>query len=224
MYFHTPGYRNTQTSRTNIIKVKGEGEISVSPDIATVHLGIVTEGKSLLDIQQQNSNVGNKIMDTLLALGIKRDQIQTIDYRIESNYDYDQGKQIFRGYRITHILEVKLDDLTMVGKVIDTSVGAGANYVANVQFTTKFMDAYYQQALTLALTNANNKAATIANSLRVSLNPIPFLVIEGGETVQPFGNQQIAFAKSSSSTHIEPGQLIIRARVAAEYNYHHIGG
>jgi uncharacterized protein len=219
MHIQNPGDRNTQSIRNNIIKVKGEGEISVPPDMATVHLGIVTEGKELLDIQQQNSDVGKKVIDTLIALGIDRNQIQTFDYRIESNYDYDQGKQIFRGYKITHILEVKLDDLSMIGNVIDTAVQSGANYVANVQFTTRFKDSYYQQALAMALKSANNKATTIANTLRVTLNPIPIQVTEGGDTIQPFESQQIAIGKSASSTQIEPGQLLIKASVAAVYNY-----
>lgn len=223
MYIQNPGDRNTQSIRNNIIKVKGEGEISVPPDMATVHLGIVTEGKELLDIQQQNSDVGKKVIDTLIALGIDRNQIQTFDYRIESIYDYDQGKQIFRGYKITHILEVKLDDLSIIGKIIDNAVQSGANYVANVQFTTRFKDSYYQQALAMALKSANNKATTIANTLRVTLNPIPIQVTEGGDTIQPFESQQIAFGKSASSTQIEPGQLLIKASVAAEYKYHPIG-
>jgi uncharacterized protein len=111
----------------------------------------------------------------------------------------------------------------MIGKIIDTAVQSGANYVANVQFTTRFKDSYYQQALAMALKSASNKANTIANTLRVTLNPIPIQVTEGGDTIQPFESQQIAFGKSASSTQIEPGQLLIKASVAAEYKYHPIG-
>ena len=224
MYIQHPGDRNTLSQRNNIIKVKGEGEIAVQPDTASVNLGVVTESKELISAQQQNSIVGNKVIDSLIALGIDRNQIQTFDYRIEPNYDYDQGKQIFRGYKVTHILEVKIDDLSIIGKVVDTAVQNGANYVANVQFTTRYKDSYYQQALVMAINNASSKAKTIANTLRVTLNPTPILVTEGTDVIQPFESQQVAFAKGVSSTQILPGQLLIKASVSADYKYHSISG
>lgn len=224
MYIQHPGDRNTLSQRNNIIKVKGEGEIAVQPDTASVNLGVVTESKELIGAQQQNSIVGNKVIDSLIALGIDRNQIQTFDYRIEPNYDYDQGKQIFRGYKVTHILEVKIDDLSIIGNVVDTAVQNGANYVANVQFTTRYKDSYYQQALVMALNNASSKATTIANTLRVTLNPTPILVTEGTDVIQPFESQQVAFAKGVSSTQILPGQLLIKASVSADFKYHPISG
>lgn len=224
MYIQHPGDRNTLSQRNNIIKVKGEGEIAVQPDTASVNLGVVTESKELIGAQQQNSIVGNKVIDSLIALGIDRNQIQTFDYRIEPDYDYDQGKQIFRGYKVTHILEVKIDDLSIIGNVVDTAVQNGANYVANVQFTTRYKDSYYQQALVMALNNASSKAKTIANTLRVTLNPTPILVTEGTDVIQPFESQQVAFAKGVSSTQILPGQLLIKASVSADFKYHPISG
>jgi uncharacterized protein len=224
MYIQNPGQGNTLSQRNNLIKVRGEGEIAVKPDTASVNLGVVTEGKELIGAQQQNSLAANKVIDTLTRLGIDRNQIQTFDYRIEPDYDYEQGKQIFRGYKITHILEVKIDDLNIIGKVVDTAVQNGANYVANIQFTTKYKEIYYQQALTYALNNAGNKAKTIANTIRVTLNPTPILVIEGGEMIQPIELQHAAFAKAANSTQIQPGQLIIKASIAADFNHHPMGG
>ncbi len=224
MYIQNPGNLNTLSQQNNLIKVRGEGEITVQPDTASVNLGVVTESKELIGAQQQNSIAANKVIDSLIRSGIDRNQIQTFDYRIEPEYDYNQGTQIFRGYKITHILQVKLEDLTIIGKVVDTAVQNGANYVANVQFTTRYKETYYQQALSVALNNASNKAMTIANTLRVTLNPTPLLVIEVGDIIQPYESQQFAFAKVASNTQIQPGQLMIKASVSAEYNYHPIGG
>lgn len=224
MYIQNPGYLNTLSQQNHLIKVRGEGEIAVQPDTASVNLGVVTESKELIEAQQENSMTANKVIDSLMRLGIERNQIQTYDYRIEPDYEYEQGKQIFRGYKITHILQVKIEDLNIIGKVVDTAVQNGANYVANVQFTTRYKESYYQQALAIALNNASNKAKTIANTIRVTLNPTPILVTEGGEMIQPLEVQQAAFAKAVSTTQIQPGQLIIKASIAADYKYHPISG
>ncbi|SDM14597.1 SIMPL domain-containing protein [Bacillus sp. OK048] len=224
MYNPNAGERNNLPKRNHLIKVNGEGEIAVQPDTATVNLGVVTESKELMDAQQQNSIIANKIINALIALGIDKNQIQTVDYRIEPDYDFSSGQQIFRGHKITHILQVKIDDLSTIGKVVDTAVENGANSVAHVQFTSRYKEAYYQQALVMALNNANNKAQTIATTLRVTLNPTPILVVEGGATIQPFESHQVAFAKGASSTPIQPGQLLIRANVSTEYKYSSING
>ncbi|MFB5195520.1 SIMPL domain-containing protein [Neobacillus sp. KR4-4] len=211
--------RNRHPHRSNLIKVSGEGEIDVQPDSALVNLGIITESKQLITAQQQNSAEATKVIDSLIELGITKNHIQTFDYRIESDYDYDQGKQIFRGYKITHILKVIIDDLSIIGKVVDTAVQNGVNYVSNVQFTAKNKELFYQQALVLAVNNASEKAKTIASTIKVSLKPTPIQIIEGGSTVQPVFNQSATFVKGMTSTPLEPGQIKVKAEVIADFKF-----
>ncbi|MFZ7945199.1 MULTISPECIES: SIMPL domain-containing protein [Bacillaceae] len=219
MYHNLQPNRNTVHHKNHLIKVTGEGELPVQPNSASVKLGVITENKQLITAQQQNSAEVTKVINALLGLGIPQNQIQTFDYRIESDYDYDQGKQIFRGYKITHLLQVKVEDLSLIGKVVDTAVQHGVNYVSNVQFSVKNNDRFYQQALILALNNASEKAKTIAESLNVTLIPTPSLIVEGGSQVQPFNQHAETFVKGISSTQFEPGQIIVKASVFADFHY-----
>ncbi|MFP5110271.1 SIMPL domain-containing protein [Neobacillus sp. C211] len=219
MYNYHPLNRNGLPPKDYLIKVSGEGELAIQPDSASVNLGIITESKQVINAQQQNSLEVTKVIDSLISLGITKNNIQTFDYRIESDYDYDQGKQIFRGYKITHILQVKIEDLSIVGKVVDTAVQNGVNYVSNVQFTVKDKESFYKQVLVMAVNNAIERAKTIAGTLNVSLIPTPRLIIEGGKTVQPVFNQTGAFVKGAASTQIEPGQITVKADVIAEFHF-----
>jgi uncharacterized protein YggE len=219
MYDYIPANRNGLQHKSHLIRVTGEGEMAIQPDLASVNLGVITENKALITSQQQNSLEVTKVINSLLELGIPQNQLQTFDYRIESDYDFDQGKQIFRGYKTTHILQVKIEDLSMIGKVVDTAVQNGVNYVSNVQFTAKNKETFYQQALTLALNNAVDKARIIAFTFRVTLIPTPNVIIEGGNTVQPFINQPGMYVKGISSTQLEPGQLVVKASISADFNY-----
>lgn len=211
-------YRNGQHHKGHIMKVSGEGEIAVQPDTASINLGVMTENKKLIAAQQQNSQDMTKVIQELLSIGITKNNLQTFDYRIESDYDFDQGKQIFRGYKITNLLQVKIDDLSKIGKVVDLAVQNGANYVSNVQFSVKNKEAFYQQSLSIALINAIEKAKAIAATLKVTLIPTPTLVVEGGNMMQPF-HQPGTFVKGVSSTQFEPGQLLIKATISAEFRY-----
>jgi len=219
VYNYHPLNRNGLPPKDYLIKVSGEGEMAIQPDSASVNLGIITESKQVITAQQQNSHEVTKVIDSLISLGITKNNIQTFDYRIESDYDYDQGKQIFRGYKITHILQVKIEDLSIVGKVVDTAVQNGVNYVSNVQFTVKDKESFYKQVLVMAVNNAIERAKTIAGTLNVSLIPTPRLIIEGGRTVQPAFNQTGAFVKGAASTQIEPGQITVKADVIAEFHF-----
>jgi uncharacterized protein YggE len=113
---------------------------------------------------------------------------------------------------------VTIEDLSMIGNVVDLAVQNGVNYVSNVQFTSKNKEAIYQQSLSKALINAIEKAKTIATTLKVTLIPIPTLIVEGGNIVQPL-HQPGTFVLGVSSTQFEPGQLLIKATVSAEFRY-----
>src|SRR5689334_13370350 len=108
--------------KTPLIKVNGDGELAIPPDISSVNMGVITENKVMIEAQKQNATEMTKVIQALLSLGIPNNQLQTFDYRIDSDYEYDQGKQTFRGYKVTHILQVKVEDLSKIGKVVDTAV------------------------------------------------------------------------------------------------------
>jgi len=217
--YHVP-IRNGLHPKNHLIKVIGEGELLLSPDSASVNLGVITEMKELIPAKQQNSVEMTKVINALTTLGIPQNSIQTSDYRIDTEYDYEQGKQIFRGYKVTHIIKVKFDDLSLVGKVVDSAVQNGVNYVSNVHFSLKNEESSYLQALTLALNNASEKAKTIATTLHVTLNPTPSTVVESGSSMQPIHYPAETFAKGLNSTQLEPGQLKVKAVISAEFHYH----
>lgn len=219
--YNRPPTGITNTHQQPFLEVTGEGEMIIPPNLAKVNLGVMTEGKDVIQTQQQNAVEINQVLSSLLSMGITKNDLKTFDYRIDSEYDFDQGKQIFRGYKVTHLLQVKIEDLALVGKIVDTAVKNGANYVANVQYTLKNKEAIYQQALSSAIINAIQKAQTIAGTLKVRLNPTPIHVKEGTEGPKPFGNQPISYVKgiSTTSTQFEPGELVIMASITAKFIY-----
>jgi uncharacterized protein YggE len=204
---------------TNVLKVSGEGMVSATPDRALVTLGSITTGQTVNAAQNENAANVSKIINSLLQLGIEKEKIQTVTYRIDTEYDYIEGKQVFRGYRVTHLLQVTVDQINRTGTVIDTAVANGANSVTNIEFTVRKSEAYYNQALLLAIQNAEGKAQTMATRLRVTLNKIPKLVQEISESREPIVPLTVGFAAKSEGTPIQPGQLQIKALIQVEYSY-----
>ena len=200
------------------IEVQGDGTIDAAPDQAVVVLGAITEGPVLQTVQNENALIVTHIIESLLELGIPKENVQTQDFRIEIQYDYKDGEQIFRGYKVTHLLQITIDKVEETGIVIDTAVSSGANTVTSVQFTLADPAPYENEALSLAVRSARHKAETIAAALRVQLAAVPCQVQElsrGAEPV-PFA---AAMQMQSAATPIAPGQLTIAASVRVWYLY-----
>ena len=66
-------------------------------------------------------------------------------------YDYVEGRQVFRGYEVINSINVTIKNIEQVGTVIDTAVRNGVNQVSNIRFTVENEHIPYQEALSLAL-------------------------------------------------------------------------
>lgn len=186
MHDHQPiyrgkGYRNDK----NILKVSGEGSISARPDTAIVILGTITELQNLAKAQAENAEAISHVIESVLKMGIPRENIQTFDYRAEPQYRYEDGKQIFIGYKVTHLLKITIDRVDQTGRLVDSAVRNGSNTVNNIDFSVSNPLLYYNKALAVAVQNTMIKAQTIAGSLGVTLIKTPRQVIEESQAPKP---------------------------------------
>ncbi|MGG0667288.1 SIMPL domain-containing protein [Lederbergia citrisecunda] len=215
MYY--PYHQQIRTPN-RLITVVGLGDIFIEPNIATVQLEVVTVNEQLSEAQRENATDMNNVIQSLLRLGIPRENIQTVSYNIFPKYDYVNGEQIFRGYEVNNAISVKITDIQQVGRVIDTAVENGVNRVSNIQFTVEDTERYKQEAIVRALRNAQTKARTIADALQLQTEPQPVKIIEVEQGGQPVPFQ--ALAKSNQmTTPIESGQIIISATLRVQFRY-----
>lgn len=198
------------------IEVTGTGEATAAPNRTLITLGAVTESKEVLPAQTENAEKINAVIGALAGLGIPRENIRTKSFSIEPQYDFVDGRQEFRGFKVTHLLEVALNGVDGAGAVIDTATGHGANTVIDITFLSSEAATYAAQALQAAVRSAQSKAAGIAAALGVSLSAVPCKVQE----ISP-DNGPVLFkaAASSAATPIAPGQLTFKAAVRAWYMF-----
>jgi uncharacterized protein len=204
--------------RLPAIEVLGQGTVSASPDQAVVVLGAVSEGLVLNEVQSENATIVTNIIHSLLEIKIPREKIQTYNFRIETQYDYQDGKQVFRGYKVAHLLKITTDKVGQIGILVDTAVAHGANNVSSIQFMMAKPEIYENQALSHAIRNAWQKAETIARTLGVSLSAIPNHVQELTRTAEPIPYKATLLAQSTT-TPIHPGELAIYATVRVWYYF-----
>lgn len=216
MYY--PYAQQTSRRQRRVMTVTGIGNISVAPDTVQIQLEVRTENRQLSRAQQENAQLMSQVIESLLEVGIDRENIRTVSYNIVPQYDYVDGRQTFRGYDVINAIAVKTINIEQAGKIIDTAVQNGANQVSNIHFTVANEQAYYQQALSRALENAVAKAQTISRTMQLQLEPQPIKIIEQ-VVEQPVAYRTFATAEMNVSTPIERGQITVSAKVEVQFEY-----
>ena len=216
MYYPNVGQLTCQPRR--VMTVTGIGSLSFIPDTVQIQLEVRTESKQLSQAQQENADLMDQVIQSLIELGIDREDIQTVSYNISPQYDYVEGRQVFRGYEVINSINVKIKNIEQTGIIIDTAVRNGVNQVSNIRFTVENEQIPYQEALSLALKNALAKAQTIANTIQLKLDPHPIKIVEKMRE-EPILYRSFAASEMSATTPIEPGQINIKATVEVQFQY-----
>ncbi|HWQ27946.1 MAG TPA: SIMPL domain-containing protein, partial [Dehalococcoidia bacterium] len=202
------------------VTVTGEGRVSGSPDVAEVTLGVSHEAPGVAEARQRAAEAMNAMLDALKSNGVEEKDIQTTQFNIEPQYDYEDGRQRLRGYRVTNIVTAKIRDIDATGSVIDAAVTAGgdAAQVQSLRFTIDDPSELEHQARRLAMENAREKARVLADAGGVELGD----VVSVSESVSGFP-PPVPFARgvieppATGPTPIQPGELEIVVTVNVMY-------
>ena len=203
-------------SRTPSITVNGDAVLSAAPDQAEIDIGVVTQARTAPEASKENADRLARVLAAVKKQLGKDDEVKTSGYSLTPNYRYPQGgKPEIVGYTATNVLRIKTANLDLVGKLIDTSMQAGANNVNRLVFTLRNELAAQLEALKMASAKAKAKAEATASSLGLKIVRI-ISVNEGERVVQPVFRQGLtARAEAASApTPIEPGTVEIRSTVS----------
>lgn len=205
-------YSNLKDAQT--VEVIGNSLITVPPDQVLVYLQIQTKASTAEEAKNKNSEITNNVISSLKTLGLSP---ETENYNIYQEYDYSRNK--ITGYSATNYIKVKTDDFDLTGKIIDSSVNAGAlvNYI-NFELSTEKSNEIKKDALTEASKDAKSKAEAIAQGLDKKLgslvsistsdyNYIPYPLLREGSSQDA----------KTVTVDIQPRNLDVTATVKAVY-------
>jgi len=151
-------------SRT--INVTGSAVVNAVPDRVLVQLGVQSNGVSVDIVQATNAAAMQKVIQAAQAMGVQQKDIATDLYIIEPIYD-DYDSLYIKGYRINNIVAVTLRDVSKLGNLTAATLKAGANQIVNMVLYTSELRTYRDQARSLAMKAAAEKARDLANAAGV---------------------------------------------------------
>lgn len=164
------GQKHLASGSPSTITVTGEGKVSAVPDIASLSFGVQTGRQKSAEVAMNKlSEDMNAIMNAIMAVGIKEQDIHTESLYLNPAYDWNEGTQIPRGFEASQSLRVKVRDLDTIGEVLSVATKAGANHAGGVSFTIDEPEELRRAAREEAIDQARDKARKLANDLGVTL-------------------------------------------------------
>ena len=155
-----------------------------------------------------------------MALAITKDNIKTTNYNLYPLYNRkDNGRQEITGYSVSNQITVTVDNIDIVGNVIDTAINAGANSVNSVEFSLKDPQSYKDKVLVQAINDAKRKADIIAKTL--GKNVVNVVSVNSNNSyieARTFNSMMYAKAADSAavgaSSPIQAGDISVKANVS----------
>jgi uncharacterized protein len=208
-----------QAEAQRTISVNGSGVVSLTPDIATISIGVRTENADASEAVSSNNSQAAQVMAALESFGIAEEDIQTSNFSIYPRQDYNrEGELIGTTYVVDNTVIVKVRDLDQVGAVLDASVRAGANSIGGISFTVEDSSEAYNQALEAAFASARSRAQALASAAGVQLGDVQTIssYVSGGP-IPVVRDAHVQIELMAADVPISPGQTDITVEVSVVF-------
>jgi uncharacterized protein YggE len=162
------------TPYEHTIVVEGEGKVIGKPDIATITMGTESKGIDAAAAQQANNTIMNKIIYETKAMGISEEDIQTSDYSIyeDEEWNPDTNEYESNGWIVSNYITVKVRDTSKLSTVLTVAGQNGITNISGPTFTIDDTTNLKAEARAKAIADSREKAQEIAETLGLRIEKI----------------------------------------------------
>jgi uncharacterized protein len=199
-----------------VIVTTGEGVVKLAPDRVWVSIAAESRARNPREAQRANADAMTAVQARLKGTGLPADAIRTSAYDLQPEFDYANGKQTLRDYVARNAIEVRVDDITRIGEILEVAVGSGATSVSGVRFDLKDRTATEREALKRAVADARSHAEAAASGAGVAIGGVLRIEEQRTPVQQPrpvMMMMRSEAAADAAQPPITPGELEVRAVV-----------
>ena len=206
----------TDQGTSSTISVTGTGTVTLTPDVATVIVGVSERASTAAAAQSEAASAMTAVIAAVKKHGIANADMATVNIGLSPVYDYSNNTQKLLGFQADQSLQVKVHNLSDTGALIDDAVAAGASNVQGISFSVSDTTAATAQARAAAIADAKTRAQELAQAAGVSLGGVVSISEVSAPTPMP-----VAFAASPAadraSTPVVPGTTEVSVQVQVSY-------
>jgi len=198
------------------IRVSGESQIEVEPDIAYIYIEIETEGSTAEEAKKRNNKLSEDVMEALEFTYIKDIETDSFNVRKTNSWEVTNLRQ----YVATNVLKITTDDIDWVDQIVDKAINNGATGIRRIYYelSEDREEEIKKKALKRASENAYEKAVAIAEGLDKEIGNL-ISVEESEFRYMPYKYATFDFvAEGNAETNILPEDLEVTASITLVYN------
>ncbi len=198
------------------ISVNGVGQVTLSPDVAYVYIGVHSQAPNVSDALSQNNDKAQAVANALKELGIDPTDIQTSGFSINPQQQFDpQGQPTETVYNVDNTVYVTVRNLQILGQLLDVVVRSGANNINGINFDVLDKSQAISEARRLAIESARSQAEEIAQVAGVSIDALQTMNVYSSNVPVPVFEGKGGAAMDASQVPDSAGQQILRVEVNA---------
>jgi uncharacterized protein YggE len=201
------------------LNLSANGEAKAAPDMATINLGVMTEGSTAANALAANTQRMSQVMAALKGAGFSAKDIQTSNLNLSSKYAYVQNQPPrLTGYQASNDVTVTVHDLARLGAAVDATVNAGVNQVNGISFGLSNSTEAENAARLEAVKALQAKADLYARATGYKVVRLVSLGEGGGYAPpRPMALAGVAEMRAAAPTPVSPGELKVRIEVTGLY-------
>ncbi len=223
------------TTAEQIIRIDGQGEVTVNPDSLRTRISVTVRETSLETVRTLAANRTRAVVDALGSLGIAGLKVRTVEITIEPITEVRTEPSTvppsILGYEARSTLSITLTNVSMNelrnrgAQMLETVLNAGANVIGSMTFFLNEPEKARRSALEAAVVDVQKNGQAMANKAGVKIVGLKML---SGEDTPIYGKSltrstMVSIAESEAPVVIgfpvEPGEIVVSAQVQADFTF-----
>ena len=201
------------------IETVGTSELMVKADMAELTVEVVTKADTPAKAKAGSDKAVSEFLSRLSKAGIARGDIQSANLNLQPQHLYDPetrtNKEI--GYRASRQVTVTLRALEQLNELLDTALDEGINRIHQINFKSSKEAQMIAQARLMAIKDAQQKAAALAEGFGEHLDGIWEIRYQAQGSVRPVVYKMNAAAQGDIGESYQEAQTSISDRVEVIY-------
>jgi uncharacterized protein YggE len=201
------------------ISVAGTGTVTIVPDVADLHVGVVVQRASVKEARADAATAMDGVVKALRAAGVAERDIRTTTLSLQPVYDYNTNGKApkITGYEMRNGVVATVRDLEKLADAVDGALAAGGTTLDGITFRVDDPSGAENQARTQAMEQARAKADALAKAAGVSIIGVASISEQSSPTPWPVPYAGALRAADEAATPILAGTSDVTVSVSVVY-------
>lgn len=156
------------------VTILSESQIQVKPEVALISVYFTGYGWTVEKAKIKTDQLVRKFLDKLSKEKIDPSDVLVGEIKLKPSYQFnrDLKANVQSDFLVTRQVILKLEDFSVIGKILDASVSAGSFFVESARLTVKDKLDLEQKAFRNTLEEGRKKAEVIAGSVNAAAGDV----------------------------------------------------